>query len=123
MNILEAVSWVAGTLFVLFKTTAVYEYAKVLPFLEPLTHFKKYEQERKYDIGLSYKIYYLTTYDSFLTKLITCPYCLGLWLSLGFSAVFSCLTWLPVVYLGGLTTYFGVSAVMGWLEKMESSDG
>ena len=122
MRILEAISWVAGFLFVSFKTTAIYEYAKLFPIFEKITHFKEYETEKQHDIGLSYKMYYITTHDSFFTRLITCPYCLGAWVSIGFCAIFSCLNWLPIVYFGGLTTYFGVSVIMNRLENMENSD-
>lgn len=123
MNILAAISWVAGSLFVLFKTTAVYEYFKVLPLPERITKFKEYEAERARDFTLSYKMFWMTTHDSFFTRLVTCPYCLGAWLSLGFSVIFSCMEWVPAVYLGSLSTYFGVSAIINWLEKLEDDNG
>ena len=118
MNILAAISWVATTLFVVFKTTAVYEYFKVLPLPERVTKLKEYEIEKRYNFTLSYKMFWMTTHNSFFTRLVTCPYCLSAWLSLGFSAIFSCLEWLPVVYLGSLSTYFGVSAMISWFERL-----
>ena len=48
MRILEAISWVAGFLFVSFKTTAIYEYAKLFPIFEKITHFKEYETEKQH---------------------------------------------------------------------------
>lgn len=120
MSILAAMSWVAATLFVCFKTSAVYEYLKSLPLPNWLTHMKDYEADRKYDFGLSYKMYMMTMRDSFFIRLVTCPYCLGAWLSLGFSWGFSCLEWLPVVYLGGLLGYTAIGTVM---DRMENNNG
>ena len=122
MNTLAAIFWIAASLFILFNTTAVYEYFKFLPLPEKITKIKEYENERKYDFSLSYKMFWLTNYDSFFIRLVTCPYCLSGWLSLGFSVNFSCLTWLPIVYFGGLTTYFGISRLFSWLENLENSD-
>lgn len=120
MDILAAMSWVAATLFVCFKTTAVYEYLNTF-IPKRLTKMREYEMERKYDYGLSYKLFMMTRHDSFFIRLVTCPYCIGAWLSAGFSWYFSCMEWLPVVYLGGLASYFAVGLS---LNKMEaSSDG
>jgi hypothetical protein len=120
MNILQAITWVAGSLFVLFETTAVYEYLKVLPLPNFITKFKDYENEKKYDSALSYRMYWLINHDSFFIKMITCPYCLGAWASIGFSMIFSCFEWIPAVYLGGLSTYFIVAALLKKLERMNS---
>ena len=121
MNILMTILWVAMTLFVCFKTTAVYEYLKILPFLNKVTKIKEYHLEKKYNYTLSYKMYMMTEHDSFFIRLITCPYCLGFWLSLGFSTIFSCLNWIPAVYFGGLSTYYGASSLLKWLEKEDST--
>lgn len=122
MSILAAISWVAASLFVVFKTTAVYEYFKVLPLPERITKIKEYEEARKRDFTLSYKMFWMTDHDSFFIRLVTCPYCLSAWFSLVFSTVFSCLEWLPAVYLGGMSTYFGVSAMINWFERMEDGN-
>lgn len=122
MSILAAISWVAASLFVVFKTTAVYEYFKILPLPERLTKIKEYEKERNRDFTLSYKMFWMTTHDSFFTRMVTCPYCLSAWLSLGFSTIFSCLEWVPAVYLGGMSIYFGVSTMINWLERMEEGN-
>lgn len=122
MNVITAIFWVAASLFVVFKTTAVYEYFKFLPLPEKITKIKEYEEERKRDFTLSYKMFWMTSHDSFFIRLVTCPYCLSAWLSLGVSAVFSCFKWLPAVYLGGLSIYFGVSTLISVLEKMETNN-
>lgn len=120
MNILKAMMWVGTVLYVIFQTSAVYEYLKVLPLPEFIKKMKQYEAERKYDFGLSYKIYYITRHDSFFTRLITCPYCLGAWVSLGVCYLFSCLEWFPVVYLGGLSTYYTATLLFKKFEKAEN---
>ena len=54
-------------------------------------YFKEYKKEQEYDLSLSYRLFILINHDTFLNKLFTCPYCLGMWLSVGFSWSFSCL--------------------------------
>lgn len=121
MSILAAMSWVAATLFVCFKTTAVYEYFRLLvPSF--ISKMKDYDNERKYDYGLSYKLYMMTRHDSFLTRLVTCPYCLGAWLSGGFSWYFSCMEWLPVVYFGGLAGYLAIGLALDKLEAIDNGN-
>jgi len=120
MSILKALCWTAATLYILFETTAVYEYLKVLPLPNFLTKMKSYENDKKYDYTLSYKMYWLLNHDSFFIKMITCPYCLGAWLSVGFSAIFSCMEWIPAVYLGALSTYFSATVALKKLERMTS---
>ena len=122
MEVIAAIAWVATTLFVLFKTSAVYEYLKILPLPDQITHFKEYKKEQEYDFSLSYRLFILINHDTFLNKLFTCPYCLGMWLSVGFSWVFSCLMWIPVVYSGSLIYYFGLCAALLKLEKLEKQE-
>ena len=123
LNVLAAIGWVAGSLYVFFKTTAVYEYLKLLPLPEKITKMKEYEAERRHNFTMSYKEFFTTNYDTFLIRLLTCPYCLSAWLSLIFCGIFSCFMWLPVVYLVGLASYFFISLLYQWLEKMENSNG
>lgn len=123
MNVLAAIGWVAGALYVFFKTTAVYEYLKLLPLPEQITKMKEYEAERRHNFTMSYKEFFTTNYDTFLIRLLTCPYCLSAWLSLIFCGIFSCFAWLPVVYLGGLITYLGTSLVLDYLQKKENENG
>jgi hypothetical protein len=121
MSILKALAWVGASLYVLFQTNAVYEYLNVLPLPEKIKKMKEYQKERQFDYSLSYRFFYTTNYNSFLIRLLTCPYCLGAWLSIGFSVIFSCLEWVPIVYLGGLSTYYGSTVLLKWLENMEST--
>lgn len=123
LNVLAAIGWVAGSLYVFFKTTAVYEYLKLLPLPEKITKMKEYEAERRHNFTMSYKEFFTTNYDTFLIRLLTCPYCLSAWLSLIFCGIFACFMWLPVVYLVGLASYFFISLLYQWLEKMENSNG
>jgi hypothetical protein len=122
MQLLKAISWTAGVLYILFQTTAVYEYLKIMPLPEKIKKMKEYQTERQYNYSLSYRFFYTTNYNSFLIRLLTCPYCLGAWLSIGFSWVFSCIEWFPVVYLSGLSTYYGATVLLKWLEKVESNN-
>ena len=123
MEVIAAIAWVATTLFVLFKTSAVYDYLKILPLPDQITHFKEYKKEHEYDLSLSYRLFILINHDTFLNKLFTCPYCLGMWLSVGFSWGFSCLIWIPVVYLGSLVSYFATSVLVTKLERLDNDNG
>lgn len=118
-NMLIAIAWVAASLFVAFKTTAVYEYLKILPLPERITHLKEYQREQLTNFSMSYKLFLEITYDTFLNRLLTCPYCVGFWLSLGFSWFFTCVETLPVVYLGSLISYYCISASINRLEKLD----
>jgi hypothetical protein len=122
MGILAAISWVAASLYVLFKTSAVEEYIKIIPLPESITHLKEYKKEKEFDYSLSYKLFILTSHDNFLNRLVTCPYCTGLWLSCGFSYVFSCIKWIPAVYLGAMAVYLTASAFFSWLERVQDYD-
>lgn len=122
MSILKALSWVGASLYLLFQTNMVYEYLNVLPLPEKIKKMKEYQKERQFDYSMSYRFFYTTNYNSFLIRLLTCPYCLGAWLSIGFSTIFSCIEWVPVVYLGGLSTYYGTTVFLNKLEKMESNN-
>lgn len=122
MQVLKALMWTTASLYVLFQTSAVYDYLRVLPLPEKIKKMKEYERERVYNFSLSYKLFYLTNYDSFFVKLATCPYCLGAWLSIGFSVLFSCTEWIPAVYLGSLSTYYAATNLLKWLDRMESKD-
>lgn len=122
MEVIAAIAWVATTLFVLFKTSAVYDYLKILPLPDQITHFKEYKKEQEYDLSLSYRLFILINHDTFLNKLFTCPYCLGMWLSVGFSWGFSCLMWIPVVYLGSLVSYFATSVLVTKLERLDNDN-
>lgn len=122
IDILKAIGWVAASLFVCYNTNAVYEYLKLLPIPNRITKIKDYLAESKWGFQNSYKVYMMANHDSFLIRMMTCYYCFGVWLSLAFSAYFSCLEWLPVVYLGSLSTYLGCSVAFKKLGQMEQTN-
>ena len=120
--ILQALAWATAALFVAFETTAVYEYLKLLPFLEKITKIKEYEQEKTKDFTISYIQHMDIFNNSFFYKMASCPYCIGFWISLGFSVLFSCFLWFPVVFLGSVTGHICLKTAIAWMEKLHESD-
>ena len=121
MQLLKAISWVTGSLFVLYNTTAVYEYLRVFT-PNFISKMREYDADRKYNPSMSYKLYMMINHDSFFIRLLTCYYCFGAWLSLISCAWFSCLAWTPAVYLISIATYLASTVLVKKLEQMEQSD-
>lgn len=120
--ILQAMAWATAALFIAFETSAVYEYLKLLPILEKITKIKEYEQEKTKDFTISYIQHMDIFNNSFFYKMASCPYCIGFWISLVFSVLFSCFLWFPVVYLGSVTGHICLKTAIAWMEKLNESD-
>ena len=92
-------------LIIWFNTEAFVEYSQVLKF----KWFKVYDYivAKETDFTLTYHSYLLQKYNSFFTRLITCPYCLNFWMILigKFLFGYSFLE-IPTIYVTSLITYF-----------------
>ena len=100
--------WVAFVLIVWFETNAFEYYARYFSFGH-WTRRHEYDEEDPDQI-MDYLSFVRTKYssDSFVVALITCPVCLGVWLCLISSFVFSVLYYFPIVYLSSLVVYLSV---------------
>ena len=67
-------------LIVWFNTEAFEEYVRLFKF-DKFFKLRMYENKLKKDPTLSYHDYLNLYHNSFFVRLITCPYCLGLWAS------------------------------------------
>lgn len=110
MDALLSTLWVSFVLYLLYETDAVYKYLKLfkwVPLLGRLTHMWEYEYfNDKPDAkhGISYRTFMETRYPSFLLDMVTCRYCLGVWLALATVPICG-IMWTPVVYLGSQLFY------------------
>jgi hypothetical protein len=103
---LIALSWISLVLYLCFETSAVYEYLRLMSPLLPewLTRMRGYDETAK-PHGIPYGDYRKLMGDSFLMRLITCPVCLGFWLSLGAAWFVDSLLFLPPIYIGSQLLY------------------
>lgn len=112
MSVMLSISWVVFALWIGFQTTAVYEWAALFPvFLR--TH--EYAEARKQDFTLSYKDFLLSAHGGFMIRMLSCPYCVGVWMSVTSCLVFGCLRWTAAVYLVSVLIYHGYVVMMARL--------
>jgi hypothetical protein len=81
MEIVIAASSVVFFLIVWFQTEAFVEYGKLIG-LGRLLRIDAYLGERKKDFSIASFPEYLARYDTFVTRLLMCPFCIGFWLTL-----------------------------------------
>ena len=121
METIFAMLWVAMALFVLFETSSVYEYFKVLRIPNCISRLKEYSKYcflQEFDgnyLFLSYGQYLRQHHDTFLVRWATCPYCIGVALSVAASFAFSKWQEVPITYLGGILCYRLFTIANRWL--------
>lgn len=103
--------WSAFLMFIWFETNAFYEYLKFLPFL------RAYEKKKSLYGNPRYSEFLAINHDNFISKLLSCPYCLGFWTSLVFCFILCPLVMLPVVYFCSLVLYFTIQKVLSLLQN------
>ena len=108
-----AMYWTAFVLWIGFKTSAVYEYLRLIPMCEGITHTKQYQQFKKADPLLTYSEFMGTRYNSFIVRMCSCSACIGVWIAFVACWTLNCFHNLPIVYGGGLILYL----VFSWLIK------
>ena len=89
---------IATILVITQETNAIYEY--LYPYLPELNY--SYMKE-----DFTYLEYLETFHNSFFTRLINCPYCLGMVLSIVVGLFYSWIM-IPPIYIGGLLLYFTI---------------
>lgn len=126
MEILAATLSTALVLYLLYKTDAVYSYlsSPLLSWLDHLTKMRKYNEVFK-PLGLTYSEYMMTEHGNFLVKMLSCRYCLGLWLAaaasifaVGHQDVGSLAVCIPTTYFGGQT----LCSLFDWCERKMNDD-
>jgi hypothetical protein len=107
MTILLFSFFISWLLFVWFKTDAFVEYASGISFFERLFRVDVYKKAL-IQTGISYPDFLLRTFSQyFLIRLITCPVCLGTFLSV-LASCFVSLKFFGVIVMCSLYIYFGL---------------
>jgi hypothetical protein len=70
----------SALLFLWFKTNAFIEYCNLFHINHPF-YIKQYNEKYNEDFSLTYHFFLLKYHKSFITKLVTCPICVNVWLS------------------------------------------
>ena len=104
IDILNSICFGAAFLVVWFHTEAFIEYGKLFR-LSKLMKIDKFEQALNDDFTLEYLSWLKSTYPNFLTKLISCPWCIGFWFTLVISLFFYTIYIFPVIYVFTLVIY------------------
>lgn len=121
MEILVATIWTALALFLLYETSAVFSYLS-LSALRPLnflTKIKEFNEFQKQSYETVYSDYMQTYHGGFFVRLVSCRYCLGFWLALGFSCLTGKPEWTPVTYFGGQLLCSGFKRLNEWMVNHE----
>ena len=91
-------------LMVWFKTEAFVEYMVYLP--KDLFKIKVYIEERdNNDMTLTYHSYLRRFHPSFIVRLLTCPICLNIWLSIILSGFIS-ISIFPIMFILSMIMYY-----------------
>ena len=107
MEIIYAGLWVVFCLYIWFETDALVSY---LRFFFGDTYYFSLEDYEKHRKGALEPLEYLDFLriehpDSFLISLITCPSCLGVWLTAIFCLLVGDVHHFPIVYLFSILVY------------------
>lgn len=110
-----AIAWTAFSLWILYGTSAVYEYGSRVPLVRVYMRIYEYLQYKQHDPQLQYSDFMLTQYPGFWVKLASCPFCSGAWIAAGVSVAFGCVWYTPVVYGGGLVSFLLFRWITKWM--------
>ena len=108
LEILEAICLSTALLVVWFETDAFVVYLTTFGLGWQTFDLARYKDESEKDPMLDYPSYLLMNYpDSFFIKLLSCPLCIGVWISLFCVVVFGfSLAIAPVIYVFSLVLFF-----------------
>lgn len=87
-----------------YNSTAIVEYGRICRL--KCLKIDKFDEAYKNDFELTYLLYLRRYHDCFFVRLITCPICLGFWLSLIGCLFGDGLVDLPFIYLISLYLYY-----------------
>jgi hypothetical protein len=101
--------FIAMLLYYTLNTNVIYEYIKYIPkylkFTESFFYGKLLLKSFESSNDDNLILYLNSVYNNFLTKLISCPICLGFWMSLIFS-IFSNITYFPIISFVSIFSYY-----------------
>lgn len=98
------ISLILFLLIIWFKTDAFIEYSELLR-IGKLFKIDKYKEYKKVNVAIDYITYLSLKHKNFLTKLISCPYCIGFWITLLSCILFNNILVLPFYYISSIIVY------------------
>lgn len=90
-------------LLVWFNTDAFEEYFRHIS--GNIFKLKSYQKAKKNDLTLDYIHYLMYNHNCFFVRLITCPICFNVWLSIINSILFLGLVYMPITFTISLLIY------------------
>jgi hypothetical protein len=92
-------------LIIWFRTEAVKEYFELfnMTHLFKLNEFIDYK--KNINSSVDYPDFLLSKYNNFLTRLLSCPFCLNFWFNLILCSILG-IYYFPITYILSLTIYF-----------------
>lgn len=114
--IIEYTFLITTILIIWFNTDAFIEYSRILRI--PGVKVKEYLIAKDRDCTLSYHTFLLLNYNNFFTRLITCPVCTSVWLSIiiGLCTQLSFICY-PVLFICSLYLYELYNKLTGYENK------
>jgi len=101
--------FIAFVLIIWLKTEAFVEYARVFG-LSKLLEVDKFDDRSMFE--LTYPAFLLVNHNNFLTRLISCPICLGLWLNIFVCLFFEDFSFFFIKVIFSILLYFIVSVMI-----------
>jgi len=92
-------------LVIWFKSEAFQEYCKIF-YADKFFLIHDFEEKQKNDLTLDYHSYLLKDHDSFFIRLITCPICFSVWITLILCFFFENFIAFPICNSIALITYY-----------------
>lgn len=105
-------SIVASILLIWFRTEAYVEYCRLFR-LNKISKYKDFDEKHKNDVSLSYIGYLRQYHNGFTIRMITCPICLAVWLSVTVALSFAVINLAPIVFISGLIIFGTIDRLLG----------
>tara|TARA_Y100000310_G_C20678233_1_gene814328 strand:+ start:1113 stop:1466 length:354 start_codon:yes stop_codon:yes gene_type:complete len=101
--------FIAFVLVIWLKTEAFVEYGRIFG-LSKLLEIEKFDNRSVHE--LTYPSFLLVNHDNFLTRLISCPICLGFWLNVSVCLFFKDFSFFFVKVLLSILIYLLISVII-----------
>lgn len=112
---LKVIALLVTIMIVWFKSSAFPAYCKLFGFRKILLGYDKNSDNLTFTqyLYIKSRTVFKCSICAFIIELITCPLCLGFWLSVLGACLFLHYTLIPTVYLTVLISYFLAERVIG----------
>ena len=108
MNVLNSISVPAVVLLIWFRTEAFQYYARLFR-LTVFFKLNEFENDKLNDFTLEYHSWIVQKYPGFFTKMMSCPWCIGFWISFVTCVIYGTIYLFPTLYLASISIYFFVN--------------